>query len=142
MCLGVSAGRAGQTDNVAAPDNNLWISALDIQVWLLKEFCRLGFASHHTLHFPDTLTLNFLIDPAAVSNCGTCVLRLASSVGAQMALGKLADPDVRRKLIAEVLCDPQLLAVTRDLDCFEVYAGVGSVAKAAAVLLCDGSCCC
>ena len=51
-----------------------------------------------------------------------------------MAVGKHADPGCRRKLIAEVLCDPQLLAVTRDLDCFEVFAGVGSVAKAAAEL--------
>ena len=49
-----------------------------------------------------------------------------------MALGKLADPDVRRELIAELLCDPHLQAVNRDLDCFEVFAGVGSVAKAAA----------
>ena len=51
-----------------------------------------------------------------------------------MAVDKLADPGCRRKLIAEVLCDPQLLAVTRDLGCFEVFAGVGSVAKAAAEL--------
>ena len=49
-----------------------------------------------------------------------------------MAVDKLADPGCRRKLIAEVSCDPQLLAATRDLDCFEVFAGVGSVAKAAA----------
>ena len=50
-----------------------------------------------------------------------------------MAVDKLADPGCRRKLIAEVLCDPQLL-VTRDLDCLELFAGVGSVAKAAAEL--------
>ena len=50
----------------------------------------------------------------------------------KMAVDKLADPGWRRKLIAQTLCDPQLLAVTRDLDCFEVFAGVGSVARAAA----------
>lgn len=46
-----------------------------------------------------------------------------------MAVDKLADPGCRRKLIAEVLCDPQLLAVTRDLDCFEVFAGVGDLLR-------------
>ena len=51
-----------------------------------------------------------------------------------MAVDELADPGCRRKLIAETLRDPQLLAVTRDLDCFEVFAGVGSVARAAAEL--------
>ena len=51
-----------------------------------------------------------------------------------MAVDKLADPGCRRKLIAEVLGDPQLLAVSRDLHYFEVFAGVGSVAKAAAEL--------
>ena len=70
-----------------------------------------------------------------MSSYGTCVQRLASSAGAKMALDKLADPGGRRKLIAEVLCDPQLLAATRDLDCFEVFAGVGSLARAAAAEL-------
>jgi hypothetical protein len=62
----------------------------------------------------------------------SCVLHPASCV--QMDVDKLDDPGCRRKLIAEVLCDLRLLAVTRDLDCFEVFAGVGSVAKAAAEL--------
>ena len=56
------------------------------------------------------------------------------SIGAKMAVDELADPGCRRKLITVTLRDPELLAVTRDQDCFEVFAGVGSVARAAAEL--------
>ena len=122
MCLEGSAGRrAGQTGHVATScqlfcckavlPENCCINALDVQGCLPKglqnlEFCRPGFASHSTRHFPGTLALTSLIDLAAVSKCGTCILLLACSAlrpASVMALGKLAGPDARRKLIAEFL---------------------------------------